>query len=116
TVVAGVVTRAVQDSSSHINLKSKERGTPDMVLRDAGPDSAELRAFVDKPVHLVVKADGFTLTATTAEIVRKKAAERASRPWVSLPVERETRLLGTTEMCPRAAADCLDLARRYGSK
>ena len=54
-VVAGVVTRAYQDASSHVNLKSKERGTPDMVLRDAGPSHAQLKAFVNKPVHLVVK-------------------------------------------------------------
>jgi len=30
SVVAGVITRAVQDSNSHVNLKSKERGTPNM--------------------------------------------------------------------------------------
>ncbi len=38
SVVAGVITKAVQDSNSHVNLKSKERGTPNMVLRDAGPE------------------------------------------------------------------------------
>ena len=38
SVVAGVMTKAVQDANSHVNLKSKERGTPNMVLRDARPE------------------------------------------------------------------------------
>jgi len=32
SVVAGVLTRAVQDTNSHVNLKSKERHTPNAVL------------------------------------------------------------------------------------
>ena len=54
SVVAGVLTRAFQDTNSHVNLKSKERGTPNMVLRDAGPDHPRLAPFADQPVHLVV--------------------------------------------------------------
>ena len=38
SVVAGVLTRAVQDTNSHVNLKSKERNTPNAVLRNAAPD------------------------------------------------------------------------------
>ena len=45
SVVAGVITRAVQDTNSHVNLKSKERGTPNMVLRDAGPGNPRLAPF-----------------------------------------------------------------------
>ena len=54
SVVAGVLTRAVQDTNSHVNLKSKERNTPNAVLRDAGPDHPRLAPFNDQPVHLVV--------------------------------------------------------------
>ena len=35
SVVAGTITRVFQDVTSHVNLKSKERGTPNMVLRSA---------------------------------------------------------------------------------
>lgn len=45
TVVAGTMTRAYQDVTSHVNLKSKERGTPNMVLRDAASDRGELAPF-----------------------------------------------------------------------
>ncbi|MBC7457493.1 MAG: hypothetical protein H7235_04395, partial [Bdellovibrionaceae bacterium] len=34
SVVSGVITTIVQDAGSHVNLKSKERHTPNMVLRD----------------------------------------------------------------------------------
>ena len=65
SVVSGVLTRAVQDTNSHVNLKSKERGTPNAVLRDAGPANPRLAPFADQPVHLVVGGDDFTLEATT---------------------------------------------------
>ena len=42
SVVAGVLTRAVQDTNSHVNLKSKERGTPERgaARRRAGQSAA----------------------------------------------------------------------------
>lgn len=116
TVVAGVITRAVQDSSSHINLKSKERGTPDFVLRDASPGHPDLAKWIGKPIHLVVRSDGFTITASTDAEVARKLDERRSRPWIPVVVERDTRVLPYAEMCPRDPAGCLALARRYGSK
>jgi hypothetical protein len=72
SVVAGCITKAVQDSSSHVNLKSKERGTPNMVLRDAGPTQPRLEPFLNKPVHFVVRTDDFLLEDTTGQIVRQK--------------------------------------------
>ena len=84
SVVAGVITRAVQDTNSHVNLKSKERNTPNAVLRDAGPDHPRLAPFADQPVHLVVREDDFVIEPTTDEIVAAKLAERMDRPLVEL--------------------------------
>ncbi|MBI5534481.1 MAG: hypothetical protein HY898_17280 [Deltaproteobacteria bacterium] len=115
-VVAGTITRAVQDASSHVNLKSKERNTANMVLRDAGPDHAQMAALADKPVHLAVRADGFVLEESTDAEVQKKYAERVNKPWSPLQYEPETKLLAFTEMCPTSADGCFNLAKRYGSK
>src|SRR6185295_11715486 len=82
SVVAGVLTRAVQDTNSHVNLKSKERNTPNAVLRDAAPDHPRLAPFAGKPVHFVVRGDDFLLEETMEEIVAAKLAERMNRPLV----------------------------------
>jgi hypothetical protein len=116
SVVAGVITRAVQDSNSHVNLKSKERGTPNMVLRDAGTDNPRLAPWRDKPVHFVVGADDFLLEATTDEEIAARLAERNNKPWIPLVWEPETRLRSYDEMAGESAADALKLAARYGSK
>ena len=76
SVVAGTITKAVQDTNSHVNLKSKERDTPNAVLRDAGPDHPRLAPFADQPVHLVVGRDDFSIEPTTEEIVAEKLAEK----------------------------------------
>lgn len=116
TVVAGTMTRAVQDASSHINLKSKERGTPNMVLRSAGPDHEILSQFADRPVHLVVSADGFTLEPSTDEEVRAKLAEKLDRPWQPLSIDPEARITSYDDMCPGASSDCLGRAAQFGGK
>lgn len=115
-VVAGTITRAYQDASSHVNLKSKERGTPDMVLRDAGPDNAQLAAFADRPVHLVVAADRFAIEPTTDEMVKQKLAERTSKPWLPVDFVVEHGLQAFSEMCAGAAGDCIAAQRKFGSK
>ena len=116
TVVAGTITKAVQDASSHINLKSKERGTPNMVLRTAGPTHTELAAFANKPVHLTVSADGFTLAPTTDAIVKQKLAERMNKPWVTLPVGPTGKVSSFREMCTSGPSGCLKLSSTFGGK
>ena len=116
SVVAGAITKVYQDATSHVNLKSKERGTPNMVLRDASPTNAVLAPFADKPVHLVVGKDGFKLEATTDAIVRQKLAERLARPWVELGVVPETRLMSYDDMCPINPAGCMELTAHWGGK
>lgn len=116
TVVAGTITRAYQDVTSHVNLKSKERGTPNMVLRDASPTQAKLAAFADKPVHLKVGKGGWVLEATTAEIVEQKLRDRTNKPWIALPAVAERTARTYDEMCPALAASCTENGNRFGGK
>jgi hypothetical protein len=115
-VVAGTITRAYQDASSHVNLKSKERGTPDMVLRDAGPTNPLLAPFADQPVHLIVAVDRFVIEPTTDDMVRAKLAERTNKPWLPVDFVVEHDLMSFNEMCPGAASDCIAAQRKFGSK
>jgi Pyruvate phosphate dikinase, AMP/ATP-binding domain len=116
SVVAGVLTRAVQDTNSHVNLKSKERHTPNAVLRSAGPDNARLAPYADKPVHLIVARDDFVLEETTEEMVAQKLAERMSQPLISLSWEPESELRSYDELAKTSRTNALAAARRYGSK
>ncbi len=116
TVVAGTITRAYQDTNSHVNLKSKERNTPNAVLRDADPTSGVLAEFKDKPVRLVIGAEGFTIEPTTPEIIKERLAARLNKPWVPITWESTTKILSYNAMCPLNPADCLKLGRKYGSK
>jgi hypothetical protein len=116
SVVAGVITNAVQDSSSHVNLKSKERGTPNMVLRDAGPDHPRLAGFADEPVHFLVRTDDFVVETATDEIVAARLAARNNLPWTPLAWERETSLRSYDEMAAGETAQALAMAARYGGK
>ncbi|MBL4683302.1 MAG: hypothetical protein JKY37_01840 [Nannocystaceae bacterium] len=116
TVVAATMTRAVQDASSHINLKSKERGTPNMVLRSGGPDHELLSLFADQPIHLTVAADGFHIELSTDAIVREKLAEKLDKPWRSLAVDADALMTSYDAMCPDSEAECLGVADKWGGK
>ena len=116
SVVAGVLTRAVQDTNSHVNLKSKERNTPNAVLRDASLDHPRLAAFNNQPVHLVVAKDDFLIEPTTEEIIAAKLAERMDRPLVELEWEPETELRSYDEMAVGTAREARRFNARYGSK
>lgn len=116
SVVAGVLTRAVQDTNSHVNLKSKERNTPNAVLRTAAPDHPRLAPFAGQPVHLVVAKDDFTLEPTTDDVVAQKLAERLDRPLIPLRWEPETELRSYDEMAAGSAQQTRGFSARYGSK
>ncbi len=116
TVVAGVMTRAYQDINSHINLKSKERGTPNMVLRDASLTHPRLAPWANLPIHLTITSEGFTIEATTDAVVAAKLAERLNKPWIPLPVVDETRLLSFDDICPTLNTSCLAWSDRLGGK
>lgn len=116
SVVAGVITEAVQDTNSHVNLKSKERGTPNAVLRGAGPDHPRLRPFTDQPVHLVIGRADFSIEPSTDEAVAAALAARLDRPLTVLGWEPETELRSYDEMVVDGPAAARGYARRYGSK
>lgn len=116
SVVAGTITRGFQDVTSHVNLKAKERGTPNMMLRDAGPDSPEMAPLLDQPVHLVVGKTGYLLEPSSAEVVEQKLRERMNTPWVELPVLQERALRDYDAMCPVLNPGCVQDGGRYGGK
>lgn len=116
TVCAGTITRVFQDVTSHVNLKSKERGTPNMVMRDASPTNAQLAPLKDKPIHLVVGKSGYTIEPTTDAIVQQKLAERTNKPWIALPVTNEPNLVWYDDMCKTLGASCTKNGVRFGGK
>jgi hypothetical protein len=116
TVCAGTITKVFQDVTSHVNLKSKERGTPNMVFRDASPTNGQLAPFKDKPVHLVVGKSGFTVEATTDAIVQQKLKDRTNKPWITLPVTNEPNLVWYDDMCKTLGPACTKNGTRFGGK
>jgi hypothetical protein len=116
SVVAGVLTRAVQDTNSHVNLKSKERNTPNAVLRDAGRDHPRLAPYADQPVHLVVARDDFLVEPTTEEVVEAKLAERLAQPLIEVRWEPEAELRSYDEMAAGTTREARAFAASYGSK
>jgi hypothetical protein len=116
SVVAGTITKAYQDINSHVNLKAKERNTPNMVLRDAALDHPVLAPFADKPIHLKVTNEGYTIEATTDAIVQQKLQEKLAGPWIPLPVVDDVRLLSFDEACPVASSTCFNISSAFGGK
>lgn len=107
SVVAGTITKVFQDVTSHVNLKSKERGTPNMVFRDASPTNEKLAPFKDKPVHFVVGKTGYVLEATTAAVVEQKRRDRTNKPWQPLDMVNEPNLVSYDAMCPTLSTACV---------
>lgn len=64
-MVAGIITAEFQTPLSHVNLLSKNRGTPNMALRHAF-DDPELRALEGELVRLDVSPQGHTIAPATA--------------------------------------------------
>jgi pyruvate,water dikinase len=116
SVVAGTITHVFQDVTSHVNLKSKERGTPNMVLRDASPDHPQLKQFADKPVHLKVGKSGYVIEATTAAVVEQKLRERTDRPWIKMPLVNEPNIVWYDDMCKQLTTACTQQGGKFGGK
>lgn len=71
SVVAGVITTVIQDAGAHVNLKSKERKTPNMVLKDP-EEIARLKSLDNKPVRLLVSDDKYVIVDSVTEEQVKK--------------------------------------------
>ncbi|MGZ3712152.1 MAG: hypothetical protein ACXVBE_10355, partial [Bdellovibrionota bacterium] len=115
-VVAGTISTAFQDVGSHVNLKSKERGTPNVVVRV--PEEIEkMRQLDGQPVHLVVTANGYTLEPSDMATVQRKFAEKINRPWQNAAGDLTGELLDFDKMCAgQAPGVCLKLNSLYGGK
>lgn len=79
SAVAGLVTGEFQTPLSHVNLLSQNRGTPNMALKGA-LDDPRFEGNAGKWVELEVRADGFSVTPSTAEAA--EAFWAAKRPVV----------------------------------
>ena len=65
SMVSGIITQEFQTPLSHINILSKNRGTPNMAVRD-GFEAADLRAFEGELVRLEVTAQDYAISSATA--------------------------------------------------
>jgi len=116
TVVAGVITKAYQDTNSHINLKSKERKTPNMVLRNASWDHEILSRLNNQIVHLKVDRDRFVLEPATQEELDFHIKNHFDKPWIPMHTVDQREVLSFDEICPLSPGVCLEKNRSYGSK
>lgn len=123
SVVSGVITKAYQDTNSHINLKSKERKTPNMVLRDAGPNHPQLSQLIDKPVKLFVGRAGYEISLSTDAAVKKAFQENLAKKKAEKDKKRPEKKWSSSRtievysgMCPSSPKDCLARKDFVGSK
>jgi hypothetical protein len=65
-LVGGLITEAFQTPLSHVSVLSRNRGTPNMALRQARSDP-RLQPLLDQLVRLDVAVGGFSVRAATAE-------------------------------------------------
>jgi hypothetical protein len=65
SMVAGIITAEFQTPLAHVNILSRNRGTPNMGLRHAFDDPA-LRALEDQLVRLDVGAQGYAVAPASA--------------------------------------------------
>ncbi len=116
SVVAATITRAYQDTNSHINLKSKERNTPNMVLRDAGLEHLQLKKWIDQPIHLKVTSQGWSIKASTPEEVAARYRAKVQKPWMALRWKSSNSSQSFAGMCTNRPADCLKASEQFGGK
>ncbi|HXI56160.1 MAG TPA: PEP/pyruvate-binding domain-containing protein [Polyangia bacterium] len=64
-LVGGLITEAFQTPLSHVAVLAKNRGTPDMALKDAHSDP-RIAPFLNQLVRLDVTGEGFSLREATA--------------------------------------------------
>lgn len=116
-VVAGTITRSFQDVGSHVNLKSKERNTPNMVLRDED-ELLSLKELNGRPVKLTVTFDGYTVELLeSADKVFEEYEKIISSPWKKPSFIEDHAMVSFDEMCSQQSSrHCLDLASQFGGK
>jgi hypothetical protein len=78
-LVGGVITAEPQTPLSHVNVKSMNRNTMNIFLKDA---RNALREYENKPVHIVLKPEGPEITVLEPAVAEKRIAEfwKSRRP------------------------------------
>lgn len=115
-VVAGTISTEYQDVGSHVNLKSKERGTPNMVVRDAG-QIENLQRLDGRPVKLTVAFGEFSIEEVNADLVYADYQKKINKPWQQVIQSSEDKLIHFDEMCKSdQPAKCLEKSRTFGGK
>ncbi|MCK6571492.1 lamin tail domain-containing protein [Myxococcota bacterium] len=102
-LVGGLITEAFQTPLAHVNLLSRNRGTPNMALRNARED-ARIAPHLDTLVRLTVAPGAFDVTPVPPE---EALAFWASRRPTGDPVRPriDTSLRGVVPLRERAFAD-----------
>ncbi len=94
-LVSGVITDEFQTPLSHVNILSKNRGTPNMALRGAFEDP-ELRDLEDTLVRLTVTSQGYEIESAT--LTAAQAFWDSLRPTEPLVPELDLTVTGLVEL------------------
>jgi hypothetical protein len=95
-VISGIITTQYQTPLSHINVLSHNRGTPNMMLRDAW-NRPELNQFLNELVHFKVMSDTFLIEKADIAEANRFWAERHPQKTVYLKKDSQTKGLIDTE-------------------
>tara|TARA_R110002096_G_scaffold143328_1_gene299122 strand:- start:89366 stop:91321 length:1956 start_codon:yes stop_codon:yes gene_type:complete len=109
SLVSGIITDEFQTPLSHVNLLSKNRGTPNMGLRDAFSDP-DLRALEGQLVRLEVGTQEFTIEV--AELAEAQSFWESMRPSEALVPQFDVSVDALQEIANMRLADSI----RIGAK
>lgn len=109
SLVSGIITDEFQTPLSHVNLLSKNRGTPNMGLRDAFTDP-DLRAFEGKLVRLAVGPQEFTMEE--ASLAEAQSYWDSMRPEEALVPEFDLRVDGVIDILSTGLTDAISVGAK----
>jgi hypothetical protein len=111
-----VITTQFQDANSHVALKSRERGTPDVYYKNATSDP-KLIALNNQPIRFFVAANNFTIEPATEDDVQRFYDKGFVSSWTNLTFTPYPSILSYDFMCNGSSpAVCLDQNYKFGSK
>lgn len=115
-VVAAVLSTEYQDVGSHVNLKSKERGTPNAVIRNA-ENIRKLNELNNQPIKLTVYHDRYLIEPSTEAVVYSEYNKKINIPWKKVSYNPESQVAFFSEICKgKVLSECLASSKSYGGK
>jgi hypothetical protein len=126
SVVAGVITTVVQDAGAHVNLKSKERGTPNMILKDKNL-LAQIEKYNNRPIKFVVgsetpeisplESEQLSLEQAIAMVQKFHNDKMKDKKWVAVQSGKEQAIELFDIMASRySPAELIESSYSYGGK